>query len=226
MTTIPVIDGREIPHATRVQEIMARLRELAPGDGLALIASHEPSKLLHKLVAELPGRLNWGPLEKGPEVWRWQFVGRAELAPRSVSEYLCWDHRRLEELMAGGMALATAGDWEPALRRFAEHRVGLTHHADIEDAILFPAYDVATGKLPDGPTKLMFEEHHGVRNGLADVAAAAKAHDLEALSDAHLRLSDILSEHHAQEEEILFPTMDEALEPKQLTGLIEKLLLA
>ena len=56
--------------------------------------------------------------------------------------------------------------------------------------------------------------------------AAAKAHDLESLSDAHLRLSDILSEHHAQEEEILFPTMDESFEPKQLTGLIEKLLLA
>ena len=226
MTTIPVIDGREIPHATRVQEIMARLSELAPGDSLVLVAPHDPSKLLHKLIAELPGRLNWVPIEKGPAVWRWHFVARDTSAPRTVSEYLCWDHRRLEELMAAGIALASAGDWEPALQRFAEHRVGLTHHADIEDAILFPAYDAATGCLPDGPTKLMLEEHHGVRNGLADVAAAAKAHDLESLSDAHLRLSDILSEHHAQEEEILFPTMDESFEPKQLTGLIEKLLLA
>ena len=65
-----------------------------------------------------------------------------------------------------------------------------------------------------------------MRNGLADVAAAVKEHNLDELSDAHLRLTDILAEHHAQEEEILFPTMDETFEPEQRTKLIEKLLLA
>ena len=226
MTTIPVVDGREIPHETRLPEILARLGALAPGESLVLIAPHDPNKLLRKLLIELPGRLNWGPVEKGPEVWRWHFIGRDPSAQRSVSEYLGWDHRRLEELMAAGIAAATAGDWDGAVGLFAEHRVGLTHHADIEDAILFPAYDDVTGNLPEGPTKLMLEEHHGVRNGLADVAAAVKARNMDELSDAHEQLIGMLTEHHAQEEEILFPTMDETFEPVKLTSLIEQLLLA
>lgn len=226
MTTIPVIDGREIPHEIRLQKILSKLAELAPGASLILIAPHDPEKLLRKLLIELPGRLNWGPVEKGPEVWRWHFTGRDAGASRTVCDYLGWDHRRLEELMAAGMTAASAGDWERASKTFAEHRVGLTHHADIEDAILFPAYDGVTGNLPNGPTQLMVDEHRGVRNGLADVAAAVKACNFDELTDAHLRLSDILTEHHAQEEEILFPTMDETFPPEQLNQLIEKLLVA
>ncbi|MCA8936234.1 MAG: hemerythrin domain-containing protein [Planctomycetes bacterium] len=226
MTTIPVIDGREIPHEVRLQEILSKLAELAPGASLVLIAPHDPNKLLRKLLIDLPGRLNWGPVEKGPDVWRWQFTGRDAEAARTVSDYLGWDHRRLEELMAAGMAAASAGDWQSASELFAEHRTGLTHHADIEDALLFPAYDGATGNMPNGPTQLMVEEHRGVRNGLADVAAAVKACNMDELTDAHLRLSDLLAEHHAQEEEILFPTMDETIPPEQLSQLIEKLLVA
>lgn len=225
MKTIPVLDGREIPTETRLQEIMARMAALAPGEGLVLVAPHDPNKLLRKLLSELPNRLMWGPLAKGPDAWRWQFVGR-EPAPRTVSEYLNWDHRRMEEILADAMALAQAGNWEEARPRFAEHAIALLHHAFIEDAILFPAYDKATGNLPDGPTALMMQEHHDVRAGIDRIQYAAKERDLDALEDAHAALLDVAAEHHAKEEEILFPSIDETIPQPQLAELVENLLLA
>ncbi|MCZ7607702.1 MAG: DUF2249 domain-containing protein [Planctomycetota bacterium] len=225
MTTIPVLDGREIPPETRLQEIMSRLTALAPGESLVLVAPHDPGKLLRMLLAQLPNRLMWGPLAKGPDAWRWQFVGR-EPAPRTVCDYLIWDHRRMEEILADALALAQAGNWQEAQARFAEHAVALTHHAFIEDEVLFPAYDEATGNLPDGPTALMMQEHHDVRAGIERIARAAKQRDLEELEDAHDALVDVAAEHHAKEEEILFPGIDETFPQPQLAELVEKLMLA
>lgn len=226
MTNIPVLDGREIPEATRIPELLSRLGDLATGASIILIAPHDPKMLLQKLIAQFPKQLNWGPVEKGPDVWRWQFTGRDAGAGRTVSEFLGWDHRRLEDLFAAGMTAANADDWDTAQARLAEHRVGLLHHADIEDAILFPAYNDATGNMPGGPTEMMIEEHRGVRTELANIAGAVKDQNAEDLADAHQRLDDVLTQHHAQEEEILFPSMDETFPADQLNQLIEKLLLA
>lgn len=226
MTTIPLLDGREIPPETRLQEILGRLGALGPGESLVLVAPHDPGKLLRMLLIQLPGRLMWGPLQKGPNAWRWQFVGRDAGSPRTVCDYLNWDHRRMEEILADGLALARAGNWDEAQQRCAEHGLALLHHAYIEDSILFPAYDAATGNLPDGPTALMMEEHHGVRAGIERIQRAAKARDLDALEDAHEALVNAAAEHHAKEEEILFPGIDETIPQPQLAELVERLMLA
>lgn len=225
MAIMNVIDGREIPLQQRLQEILAHLAALQPGDNLILIAPHEPSKLLRKLLVELPNRLNWAPLEQGPNIWRHHFAGRDPVKPRTVSEYLCWDHRRLEAILADTMGLARAHEWNDARSRMAEYAVGLRHHADIEDRVLFPAYDEATGNLPNGPTDLMLKEHRDVRFSIDALERAISTKELDATEDALGMLLDITEQHHAKEEEILFPGMDEALASLQLTQLVERLLI-
>lgn len=225
MAIMSIVDGREIPTERRVQEILVHLASLQPGDNLVLIAPHQPAKLLRKLHLELPNRLNWAPLEKGPEVWRWQFAGRNPAQTRTVSEYLCWDHRRLESILADTMALARAGQWSEARPRMAEYAVGLRHHADIEDRILFAAYDQATGNLPNGPIELMLAEHRDVRFGIDALERAIGAQDLDATEEALGVLLNVTEQHHAKEEEILFPCMDETLGTLQLAQLVERLLI-
>lgn len=225
MAIMNVVDGREIPVEQRLQEILAHLAALQPGDNLLLIAPHETTKLLRKLLVELPNRLNWAPLELGPDSWRWHFAGRDPVIPRTVSEYLCWDHRRLESILADMMGLARAHEWMDARSRMSEYAVGLRHHADIEDWILFPAYDDATGNLPNSPTALMLTEHRDVRFGIDALERAIKTEDLDATEDALGVLLDVTEQHHAKEEEILFPGMDETLAPLRLTQLVERLLL-
>lgn len=76
MPTTPVLDGRTIPKDSRIQEIVQQLKDLSPGDSLVLIAPHEPAKLLQLLVDDSSISLNWAPLEKGPDHWRWHFTAR------------------------------------------------------------------------------------------------------------------------------------------------------
>jgi uncharacterized protein (DUF2249 family) len=225
MAVLNVLDGRDIPLNQRLAEILEHLASLRPGDNLVVIAPHDPAQLLRKLLVELPGRLYWAPLERGPEAWRWHFIGRDPAGARTVSEYLCWDHRRLESILADTMGLARALEWNDARARMHEYAVGLRHHADIEDAILFPAYDEATGRLPDGPTVLMLAEHRDVRFGIDALERAIGRGDLAGTEDALGVLLEVTEQHHAKEEEILFPGIDECLLPEDVERLVERLLL-
>lgn len=154
------------------------------------------------------------------------FYGSGFRYPRSVGEYLVWDHRRLEALLAQSLKLARAGLWPEAVLRFDEYDTGLRHHADVEDVILFPAYEEASGNLPDGPAKLMMEEHHDVRLGLDRLLRAVRGNEMGELQDAFGEFADELEGHHAKEEEILFPSIDTTLDQQQLRALVEKMLLA
>ncbi|MFJ4232498.1 DUF2249 domain-containing protein [Cellulosimicrobium cellulans] len=50
-----VLDVRTIPHAVRHGVVFGALEELAPGDGLVLVAPHDPLPLLAQLEGREPG---------------------------------------------------------------------------------------------------------------------------------------------------------------------------
>lgn len=224
-TQIEELDGRAIPHEVRLPTILQRLTQLEPGESLVLVAPHEPGMLLRKLLAEFPRCFEWGPLQRGPQAWRWQFTARRP-DPRTISGYLCWDHRRMEDLLHEGTRSAREGKWPQARATLEAYAEALLRHADIEDAILFPAYEKHSGGLADSPTAMMRHEHVEVRAALSDLRQAARASDLSALESALARLGAVVVEHHAKEEEILFPGMDETLDPAACEALVEQLLLA
>ncbi len=224
-TQMQELDGRAIPHEERLPAILRRLTKLQPGESLVLVAPHEPSKLLRMLLAEFPRCFEWGPLQRGPQAWRWQFTARTP-QPRTVNGYLGWDHRRMEGLLAQGSALAHGDDWAGAQAKLDAYADALLRHADVEGEILFPAYEKLSGGLADSPTAMMRHEHAEIRAAVHDLAHAAGQRDLAALQSAMDRLDAIAPEHHAKEEEILFPAMDEALQPADREALVERLLLA
>jgi len=50
------------------------LETVRPGDGLVLIASHDPLPLLTQLAQRWPGRFSVSYDERGPEVWQLRLV--------------------------------------------------------------------------------------------------------------------------------------------------------
>lgn len=219
------LDGRAIPHEERLPAILRRLTQLEPGESLVLVAPHPPGKLLRKLLVEYPRCFEWGPRQRGPDAWHWQFSARRP-DPRTVSGYLCWDHRRMEALLQTATAQARSGNWAEARQGLEAYADALLHHADIEDEVLFPAYDRLSGGMADSPTAMMRHEHTEVRAALHDLTRAASAQEWTALDAALARLEAVVVEHHAKEEEILFPGIDETLDPVKREQLVEQLLLA
>lgn len=224
--TIAELDGRTIPHETRLPAIVNALAGLAAGDSLVLVAPHQPARLLQLLMGEFPGRFVFGPLECGPDAWRWQFTARDPEVPRTVTDYLVWDHRRMEKLLEEAQTAASSGRWEDAHLLASRYATALRRHADLEDEVLFPAYEKACGGFGDGPTAHMRDEHVQIRRGIDSLLLAVQARDAAAVGDADELLRRVAIEHHTKEEEILFPSVDEAFSRPELDALVLRLLFA
>jgi uncharacterized protein (DUF2249 family)/quercetin dioxygenase-like cupin family protein len=66
---LPVLDVREIPHAIRHAAVFGAMEARRPGDGIVLVAHHDPVPLLAQLEQRF-GSVSVDYLERGPERWR------------------------------------------------------------------------------------------------------------------------------------------------------------
>ncbi|MBK8975670.1 MAG: hemerythrin domain-containing protein [Planctomycetes bacterium] len=128
----------------------------------------------------------------------------------SLSTFMAADHRACDELLAafeqavGGRRFDAA---QPALRRFV---AAMLRHFGREEALLFPAFEAATGAR-GGPTEVMRMEHDQMRGLFERLEAAVAAGDARsclALSDS---LMVLIQQHNMKEEQILYPMSEDAI---------------
>ena len=72
----PELDSRVVPHKIRHATIFGALDAVQSGDGMILVASHDPLPLLAQIEQRSPGVFAVDYLERGPEAWRLTFVRR------------------------------------------------------------------------------------------------------------------------------------------------------
>lgn len=127
-----------------------------------------------------------------------------------ISEVLTTDHRLGDEMFAAAAQAAERGDWAGCHERFDAFLRALKHHMAIEEQVLFPAFEQATG-IAAGPTQVMRDEHQQMLALLDGVAAAIAARDAARLGAAARSFTTLMSSHSAKEENVLYPMCDEAL---------------
>lgn len=71
---LPELDARAIPHAIRHSTILGAIDGLAAGDGLVLVAPHDPTRLLAQIEDRAPGAFAIEYLQRGPDAWRLSLV--------------------------------------------------------------------------------------------------------------------------------------------------------
>ena len=201
------LDARALPPARRHTEILGAFESLGPEEAFVLITDHDPKPLLYQFQAERPAAFGWSVLEAGPERYRVEVRRRSPARPWSVSEFLEGDHRRLDAIMAGVAARVGAGSYAEAARGFAEFACGLNRHIEMEEQVLFPAFEKATGETR-GPTAVMRAEHVEIRRLLDVIASAIHAGDRGAFAAASAELRVVLGSHNVKEESVLYPTVD------------------
>jgi uncharacterized protein (DUF2249 family) len=211
MTPTEEIDVRTIPPADRHARIFAAFDRLAPGERFILVSDHPPKPLLYTFQAERPAAFDWNVLQAGPGLFRVEIARRGEAGGgRAVTECLMTDHRRLDAILAETGALVAAGDFGGAGRQFDAFACGLDRHIGMEEQVLFPVFEQATGITTGGPTEVMRQEHVAIRGFVAAAAAAIRAREAGAFSAAVLSLRDTLGPHNVKEEHILYPMTDNA----------------
>lgn len=191
-------------------EIRAAVEALTPGDA-AVIVGEDPRSIVDELEEEEPGRFEWSVLEDSPERTRLEVRRRANAGPRSVTEFLQADHRRLDAILPIVERLADAGAFTEAQARFGEFACGLGWHIDVEEEVLFPFFEAKTG-MTRGPTTVMRVEHKDIHERIQRVVAALEAHQLASLRDALGELTSLLNTHNLKEERMLYPMTDRSID--------------
>jgi uncharacterized protein (DUF2249 family)/iron-sulfur cluster repair protein YtfE (RIC family) len=209
MTVTRELDVRTLPPAQRPPEVFAAFDALGPDDAFVLVDDRDPRPLLAQLQTERPRRFEWSVLEAGPARFRVELRRRARADARNVSEYLEADHRRLDAIVPVVRRLVDEGAFPAAAERFAELTCGLSRHIDVEEQVLFPAFEQATGMTGGGPTFVMRAEHVEIRRLMAAVAGALAGADAAA-NDALDDFVETLSIHNMKEERMLYPMTDRA----------------
>jgi iron-sulfur cluster repair protein YtfE (RIC family) len=128
----------------------------------------------------------------------------------TISEFLTGEHHHCDDLFAAAEDDAAQKNWDKAEEDFRLFRHSTETHFEVEEKILFPAFENATG-MAMGPTQVMRVEHIQMRDVLAQMADAVAKRD----ADQYLGLSEtllmLMQQHNLKEEQILYRMADQAL---------------
>jgi iron-sulfur cluster repair protein YtfE (RIC family) len=149
-------------------------------------------------------------LGRGPGEARVELRRRTSEGPRSVTEYLQSDHVRLDAIMAEVERLTRTASFVEARAAFGSFVAGLDWHIDVEEQVVFPAFEELTG-TPRGPTTVMRMEHVDIRGHMQRVTAALGTQSVDAVGNALRELTTLLATHNMKEERMLYPMTDRAL---------------
>jgi uncharacterized protein (DUF2249 family)/hemerythrin-like domain-containing protein len=216
------LDTSALAAASAAAEALDRFDALEPGERFILSGTDDGAEVLRRLQAERIGLFEWSPLEAGPSVWRTEIARRDRPAgaARQVLEALAWDHDRLDALEQAAFRARESGDLPAAIDLFEEFAVGLRRHIGFEEALLFPAFEDATGTPPTaGPTAVMRAEHREIEE-LLDRIAAGIGDSATSLEPLRAAFHSVLGDHNFKEEQVLYPGTDQLLGPMRADRLV------
>lgn len=129
---------------------------------------------------------------------------------RSINDYLTEDHHACDDLFAEAENAVAANDWTAAEPRFQAFRDATLRHFAREEAVLFPAFETASG-MTGGPTWVMRDEHARMREALDALSAAVGRRDAEGYLGHSETLLMLMGQHNMKEEQILYRMCDQVL---------------
>ncbi len=127
-----------------------------------------------------------------------------------ISEFMTQSHRECDELFAVAEAAAGDGDLARTRQAHAAFAAALLHHLAMEENVLFPDFEAATG-MTAGPTAVMRMEHGQMRGLFTQMQQALDSAALEGYLGAAETLLILIQQHNMKEEHMLYPMCDRAV---------------
>lgn len=132
----------------------------------------------------------------------------------SISDFMQQDHRHCDDLFVEVENSAQNGDWAAAAEQWQSYRRRIERHIEMEEAVLFPAFEAATGNTA-GPTEMMRSEHEQMRSVLGVLDDCIASQDQQSFLGLTEALMLLTQQHNMKEEQILYPMTDQALKDTQ-----------
>lgn len=219
------VEADSLPSAERSATLLSLFDSLPPGESFVFSSHESPDWLLATLRSDRRGQFDWTPLESGRSGHRVEVSRRASErgSLRRIKDALGWDHERLARLEVSAFVARAAGNGQAAKKTYEAFSSGLRRHIALEEQLLFPLFEERSGLAPgSGPTEVMRGEHRIIERLLAEILRTIG--DPAKLPDqARAAFHEILEEHHLKEEGVLYPAIDELLEPEETDALVARI---
>ncbi len=121
------------------------------------------------------------------------------------------DHVDIDRIAERVAAAATAGDHAGLEREGTLFLQRLERHIEVEENLLFPAFEERTGMTAAGPSVQMREEHVEMQEPLRRMREAVAANDAAGWQRASKALFEMLVPHNQKEEQMMYPMLDDAM---------------
>ena len=128
----------------------------------------------------------------------------------TISSFLTQDHRACDEEFASMENAVASEDWIDANGKLVKFTRDLLHHFDMEEKVMFSAFENKTG-MTQGPTAMMRMEHDQMRGLLEDLKADINATNKNHFFGVSESLMMLMQQHNMKEEQMLYAMADSHL---------------
>jgi len=129
---------------------------------------------------------------------------------RTLADFFTHDHHEVDRHWARVEEAAESGDDAAVRTAFDTFDHAQRHHIAMEEDVLFPAFEAATG-MTQGPTAVMRDEHTQMRGLLDQMRAALVSGDTQEMIDQGDTLLMLIQQHNQKEEAVLYPMAEQVL---------------
>ena len=123
------------------------------------------------------------------------------------------DHNDCDARWADVEELLDTEDIDSARPAWQKYDTGMRRHLAMEEEVLFPAFEAASGMGDGGPTAVMRMEHQQMRGLLDQIAEAMDSGDAQEALDIGDTLLMLVQQHNVKEEGMLYPMAENLLGP-------------
>ncbi|MDH5560053.1 MAG: hemerythrin domain-containing protein [Deltaproteobacteria bacterium] len=198
-----------------LEKINAGFEGLKGNDILSVSCDNDFYETIKSFQEQNTGKFFWAALKNGPDYWRGELlkVDAASGLTRSILSFMDLDHKRCDRLYANGETAIFDGKTEEGIELITYFITGMLRHFDIEEKVLFPAFESETGMV-QGPTMVMRMEHQQMISLLQQMETAVESGDKETITGIGETMVVLMQQHNIKEEGMLYPMIDQHLGPQ------------
>ena len=100
--------------------------------------------------------------------------------------------------------------WSDATACFTQFKTTIEHHFEMEEQVLFSAFEQRTGST-QGPTEVMRNEHRQIRAIIAMLMKSLALQEKDEYLGHSETMNIMIQQHNLKEENILYPMTDQML---------------
>ncbi len=125
----------------------------------------------------------------------------------NIKTYLTQDHRDCDEKFASMESAVASENWSNAKKEFESFSNDLLTHFDMEEKVMFLAFENKTG-MTAGPTQVMRMEHEQMRNVVNQMKNDVETKDKNHFFGLSESLMMLMQQHNMKEEQMLYAMAD------------------